>query len=250
MIKKLLIILGILVALAVVAVIAIGFFIGPIVTKTVNTVAPRITGTSVELASTDISLLTGGGTLKGLVVGNPEGWKAEKAFSLSEVRLKLQPSSLLGEAIVIDEVFIDGPEFVYESNLRSSNIAVLQKQIQDNLAKLTGPADQTAEQPAAETGPGKKFILKKFRLQGGTVTLGLGAAAVTVPMPPVTITDLGVAEGGITADQAVGVIMKTVLANVTQAATEAILKGGGKSVEGLKDATKGVTEGIKGLFGK
>ena len=247
MIKKLLILVAVLALLGVIALVAIGFFINPIVTKSINTIGPKITGTKVELTSTNISLLSGGGTLKGLVVGNPEGWKSENAFSLGEVRLNLQPTSLLGETIVIDEIFIDGPAFTYESNLRSSNIGVLQKQIQDNLAKFTGGAtDKPADEPAAETGPGKKFILKSFRLQGGIVTLGLGASAITVPMPPVTITDLGVAEGGVTADQAIGVIMKAVLANVTKAATEALIKGGGSGAEGLKD----VTDGIKGLFGK
>ncbi|MFH1498088.1 MAG: hypothetical protein ABII82_09720 [Verrucomicrobiota bacterium] len=249
MIKKLIILLGILIFLLVVAVVAVGFFIGPIVTKTVNSIGPRVTGTKVELASSDISLLTGGGALKGLFVGNPEGWKSDKAFYLAEIRLKLEPSSLLSDVIVVDEVFIDGPEFVYESNLRSSNIGVLQKQIQENLAKFSGAAEQPAE-PAAESGPAKKFMLKSFRLQGGTVTLGLGGAGVTVPMPPVTITDLGVAEGGITADQAVGAIIRAVLANVSQAATEALIQGGGGGAEGIKDATKGLSDGIKGLFGK
>ncbi len=248
MLKKILIFVAVLAVLGVIALVAIGFFINPIITKGVNSIAPKITGTKVELASTNVSMLTGGGHLKGLFVGNPEGWKSDKAFYLGEIRVSVVPTSLLSDCIVINEVFIDSPEFVYETNLRSSNIAALQKQIQDNLGMGGSGSEQPGETPAS--GSAKKIILKSFKLQGGKVTLGLGASAITVPMPPLSITDLGVAEGGITPDQAVSAVMKAVLNNVTKAATGALLNGGGAGVDGIKDATKGVTEGLKGLFGK
>ena len=116
--KKLLKILAVLLLLGIVAALAVGFFfLGPIVTKTVNNVGPRVTGTKVELDATTVSPLTGGATLKGLFVGNPEGWTGDKAFYVGELRASVQPSSLMGDYVMVNDVFIDGPEFVYERRL-------------------------------------------------------------------------------------------------------------------------------------
>ena len=48
--KKLLKIVAVLFLLGVIALVAVGFFLGPIVTKAVNTVGPKITGTRVGSA--------------------------------------------------------------------------------------------------------------------------------------------------------------------------------------------------------
>lgn len=242
MLKKVFIFLAVLGLLAVLALVALGFFIGPAITKSVNTIGPKITGTKVELAATDVSLLSGGVALNGLFVGNPAGWQSDKAFYLGTVSVKLVPSSLLSDCIIINEVTIQSPEFVYETNLRSSNIAALQKQIQDNLAGYI-TTDKKADKTSDKTDPSPKFILKNFRLEGGKVTVGLGQSAISVTMPPVTISNLGVAEGGITADEVSGIILKTVLSNVSTAAANAILNNGGVGVEDVKSS-------LKNLLGK
>jgi hypothetical protein len=258
MVKKLLKIFVVLALLGVIALVVIGFFLGPIVTKAVNTIAPKITGTTVTLDGAKISPLTGGGTLKGLFVGNPEGWSSDKAFYLGEVRGSVQPFSVFGDHIVINEVFIDGPELVYEKKIfGGSNIDALLKQVEANMGGgKTAPAAEpakTEEKPAKQL----KFAIKSFRLQNVKVSMGVGAAMVSVPMPPITITDLGVAEGGITPDQIVAAVLRAVIANIGSATAEAALKvgagalDGGKDVGGaVKDAGKGAVDGVKKLFGK
>lgn len=242
--KTLLKIVAALFLLSLIALVAIGFFLGPIVTKTVNTVGPKVTGTRVELDSASISPLTGGGSLKGLFVGNPEGWTGDKAFYLGEIRASVNPGSLLGDHIVVNEVFIDGPEFVYERRLiGGSNIDALLKQIEAN----TGGGKTS---PAAEPGKdGKpmKFAVKTFRLQGAKMSLVAAGQTISVPLPPLTITDLGVAEGGITADQVATAVLKRVLAQMGVAATDAAKQIGGAAIEG---GTEGAKSAINKLLGK
>lgn len=246
--KKFLKIVAVLVLLGVIALVAVGFFLGPIVTKAVNTIGPKVTGTKVELDGAKISPLTGGGTLVGLFVGNPEGWSSDKAMYLGTARASIQPASLLGDCIVVNEVFIDGPEFVYEKRLLGgSNIDALLKQIAENTGGGGTPP------PAAEgEAPSKpiKFAVKSFRLQNAKMSLIAGGQTLTVPLPPLTLTDLGVAEGGITPDQVATKVLTQVLAQMGPAAVKALSEAGGALLEGGKDGTKAAGDAAKGAWNK
>ena len=247
--KKLLIILGCLLALVVIGGIVASFFLGTIVTKGVNTFAPRITGTKVTLDSASISPLTGSGTLKGLFVGNPEGWKSDKAFSFATVHVSMVPGSLLDDHIVVKDVLIDGPEFVYETKIISSNIKDLLKNIEKNIGAAEG---KPSEQPTTKGGKPLKFEVRRFRLQNARVTLVGGPSAIIIPMPPLVLNDLGTKEGGITADQLVAKVMPRILANITQAVAESALNVGGATgaatSDSLSGAAKKAGDSIKKIF--
>jgi len=247
--KKLLKFFVVLALLGVIALIVIGFFLGPIVKKTVNTIGPKISGTSVVLDNAKISPLTGGGQLVGLFVGNPEGWTSDKAFYLGSVRASLDPKSLLGDYVMVNEVFIDGPEFVYERRLLGgSNIDALLKQIETNTRGGTQipPAD-----PAKPAGKPRKFAVKSFVLQNATMSLIAGGQTISVPLPTLTITDLGVAEGGITADQAALKVLRQVLAQMGEAAAGELAKIGGAALEGGSAGAKEAAQSaLNKLLGK
>ena len=248
--KKLLIILGCLSAIVVIGAIAASFFLGTIVTKGVNTFAPKITGTPVTLESASISPLNGSGTLTGLFVGNPEGWKSDKAFSFGKIHVSVAPMSLVGDHIIVKKVVIDSPEFVYETKIISSNIKDLLKNIE---ASIGGGQAKPGDQPTTKDGKPLKFEVKSFRLENAKVTLGVGPTAITMPMPPIVLTDLGTAEGGITPDQLAAKVMTNILGNITKAVAESALNVGSASGAAATDATAGAAkkagEGLKKLFG-
>jgi uncharacterized protein involved in outer membrane biogenesis len=247
--KKFLIILGSLLALVVIGAFVASFFLGSIVTKGVNRFAPGITGTKVTLDSASISPLSGSGTLNGLFVGNPEGWKSDKAFSFGKVHVSVVPSSLLGDHIIVNDVRIDGPEFVYETKIISSNIKDLLKNIENNIAGTSG---KPADQPATKDGKPLKFEVKNFRLENAKVTLGVGPTAITVPMPPLVLTDLGTKKGGITPDQLVNKVMANILTNITKAVANSALNigsaSGAAATDAAANAAKSAGTGLKKLF--
>lgn len=244
--KKFLVVLGVLTGLAFVGVIVLIFCLGGIVKKGINTVGPRLTGTKVELASAAISPIGGAGTLSGLFVGNPPGWKSDKAFYLGKVHIDVVPLSLLGDHVVIEEITIDQPEFVYETKIVSSNIKDLLNNIEENTGAGQPPVAQTEE------GKPMKFEVKKFVFTNGTVTLGVGAAAITLPLPPLTLTDLGTKEGGITAGQLAVKVMTHVLSDIVQATAAAAGKmtkaAGAVTTDAIGGAAKKAGEGLKNLF--
>jgi hypothetical protein len=234
--KKTLKVCGIVAAVAIAAYFGVEFILGSIVTAGVNRFAPMLVHTRVRLVAARISPLTGRGTLFGLVVGNPPGWSSDKAFAMETIRIEASPSSLFGDHIVVKEILIDKPEFVYETKFVSSNIGELLKNI-DSAA-----SDGTTAQAATKGGKPIKFEVRHFRLQNGHVTVGVGSTAIRLPMPVIDLTGLGVEEGGITADQLALAVMRSVTAGVVSTTTHAARKMG--STMGAAASAK-----LKALFG-
>lgn len=245
--KKILLI----VALLVVAVyVGAMFFLGHVVTAGVNAFGPKLTKTKVVLEGATISPFTGSGTLHGLAVGNPAGWSENDAFKLAKIHVDVAPMSLLGDHIVIEEITIDGPEFLYETKLVTSNIKDLLKAIDE----FAGGKNAAAEEPKTKDGKPIKIEVKKFRLTNGVAKLGVGPAALPVPLPPLSLDNLGTKEGGLTPDQLAGAVMKAVLADIVKGTADALGKvagtAGANTVEKTKEAVSKAGEALKGLFKK
>lgn len=244
--RKSLLTLGVLVALLLAVYVGLSFFLGSVVRAGVNTFGPKLTQTKVELAGARISPFTGSGTLSGLFVGNPEGWQSDRAFYLGKIHVDVEPFSIFGDHIVVNEILIDEPEFVYETKIVASNIKDLLK----NIEEFTG-GNETA---TAESGAPIKFVVKNFRLTNGKARLGVGPAALPLPLPPIALNDLGVKEGGITPDQLAGAVMKSVLGSIGAATAHAAGKVGSTvgatAADAASKAADKTTEGIKKLFGK
>lgn len=245
--KKLIVFGGGFMVVILVVYIGMTYFLGSIVKAGVNSFAPKLTQTKVVLASATLSPLTGSGTLGGLSVGNPAGWSDGNAFTLGKVHVDVEPLSIFGDHIVINEIIIDEPVFVYETKIVSSNIKDLLK----NIESFTGGGGR---EPAAKGGKSIKFVVKKFRMTNAKATLGVGVSALPVPLPPISLDNLGVSEGGITADQLAGTLISNVLGSIVSGTANALGQvgstAGAASVEKTKDAAKQATEGIKKLFGK
>lgn len=242
MMKMLLVFLGLLLALGVAAYLFLASRLDSLVVHGVNTYGPKLTQTKVELVSASLSPLTGSGSLTGLSVGNPAGWSDGRAFYLGKVQVDVELRSVLGDPIVINEISIDQPEFAYESTFISSNIKDLLK----NMEKSTGKGGGGRE-PAAREGRSRKFIVKKFRLTNGKATVEAGGKALVVTLPAISLDNLGVVEGGITAGQLSGVLMNRVLGGIV-AGTAKALGSEDLSVDKIKAAAKKATDELKKMF--
>jgi hypothetical protein len=74
----------------------------------------------------------------------------------------------------------------------------------------------------AVTGKPIKFEVKKFTLANGRVRVGAGGAGAPLPMPPISLTDLGTKEGGITPDQLVLAVMRSVTGSIVSATAKPV----------------------------
>jgi hypothetical protein len=237
--KKILLIMGIgLLVLIVVAVIALGLFLGKIVKTGVNTVGPKITQTALTVDTVDLSLLTGSATVKNLVVGNPAGYKAPSAISVS-------PMSVLSDKIVVKSIRLESPEITFDGGLSGNNLSKLLDNV-NATAKNGGPesADKTA---AASSQPGKKLEVDDLLFTGAKVhgTLMLpGRGEVTLPplpLPDIHLTDLGKGPEGITSTELTKQVLREVVSGAIQAVGSAATNLG-KDIG--KDAGKTVGAGV------
>jgi hypothetical protein len=256
--KKIIIRIVVVVVVLVLVLLTVVFLsLNTIVKKGVETVGPTLTKVDVRLASADLSPFSGSGKLSGLFVGNPEGYKTPSAIQVGSVKVAVEPMSVLSGTIVIDEVNVQSPEITLEGGLNGNNLT----QILNNLsgggsaaqppattstAPANAPASGTAPAPAATTA--KKFILKDLVIEGGKINLslnipGLAGTSATAPLAPIHLQNIGVAEGGITANQLVLAIAKPLVAGVTTAAESAVSGMAGQ----LKDLGKHGTGEVQQL---
>ena len=220
--KKILLIMGIaLLVLIVVAVIAVGLFLGKIVKTGVNTVGPKITQTTLTVDTVDLSLLTGSAAVKNLVVGNPAGYKAPSAINVGLTAVSVNPMSVLSDKIVVKSIRLESPEITFEGGLSGNNLSKLLDNV-NGTAKNGGPesADKT---PAASSRPGKKLEVDDLLITGAKVhgTLMLpGRGEVTLPplpLPDIHLTDLGKGPEGITSTELTKQVLREVVSGVIQA---------------------------------
>ncbi len=134
---------------------------------------------------------------------NSQGWSDANLCSLGKVHVDVQPFSILGDHIVVNEITIEAPEFNYETRRVASNVTDLLK----NIGEATGA--KNAPQATTKSGKPIKFEVKRLRLNNGWVRLGVGPAALKLPMPPIALDNLGTSEGGITPEQLAFAVMRS-----------------------------------------
>lgn len=235
-------ILIVLVVLIVIVVVAVTFFLGNIVKSGVRTAGPKVMGVPVTLADADISVFSGKVKLKDLVIGNPEGFKTPSAFEMGEFWLVMDMPSLMSDRINIKEIIIDGPVITLEASMKGTNLGALQKGIAERTAGEEAPAMEGPEEEAPAK-PGKKVVIDTLVVQNGKIRLSSGLMmgnAVTIPLPPVRINDIGKEKGGTSIAEATTLVLKQVL----QAAGQAVTSSGKLVGKGLNLAGDTALKGV------
>jgi len=209
-----------LILMLVAAGVIIGFSLDSLVRKAILTFGPEVTKVDVKLDSVNLSLLSGSGTLKGFVLGNPQGFKTPSAIQVGTASLSLQPRSVLAPKVIIRSIDVQGPEVTFETDLRNNNLSKI-------LSNIEGPSGTTPEpsQPTKESKPGKKLEVDDFRITGGKIHVALtalGEQSTTVALPEIHLTDLGTNADGITAAELTSRVLRVLEREAAKAASGAI----------------------------
>lgn len=249
--KKPLWIALIVIVVLVVAVVALPLiFINPIIKHGVEAVGPAVAKVEIKLADANLSLWSGKGTLRGFVVGNPEGYKTPSAMSVGEVSVAIQPRSVFSDKVVVESVRVVAPEITFEGGLQGNNL----KAIMANVQAASGGATSTSQPGAPAEGAGKKLEIGEFQLTGGQLKLStgvLGGKSLTLALPDIQLRDLGKGSDGITGAELTRQVLQIVLDKVMPLVADNLGKLGteavGAATEKLKEQTKGVEKVTKGL---
>jgi len=259
MIKKM--ILGALAAIVVLVLLAaliLGLSLDSAVRRAVVTYGPQLTKTDVKLDSVSLSLLSGSGTLKGFVLGNPQGFKTASAMQVGTASLALQPRSILGPKVIIRAFKLQAPEISFETDLRNNNLS----KILANVKEATGTDGETPQKPKeTKAEGGKKLEVDDFLISGGKIHVAVilpavGERSATVPLPEIHLTDLGTNADGITAAELTSKVLTIVEQEAAKAAAgeiEELRKNpaalsralGTNTSNTINQATKGLNDLLK-----
>lgn len=239
-----------------------------IVKASVAKYGSQLTGTEVALDGFRLSLRKGEAELKGLRIANPEGYQTPQILSLGSVYVRLDMRSLLKPVIVVEEIRIANPEIAYElKSVAHNNVSDLLAAVNKNAAAAAKPAaDQTdatragTAKPAVSSGGsaksasssgGKKVIINALNITGGKVSLGATfggkGAAASVPLPAVTLKDIGREKGS----QGKGIIetASLILKKILDTAYDTAVRQGLNSLKDIAgesaDTLKGTAENLK-----
>jgi hypothetical protein len=231
--------------------------LGPLMKKAVNTYGPKITKTEVRLGDVDLALFSGEATLQDLHIGNPEGFSSPEAVKVGSIHVNLDEGSLATDTIIVDRIEVIGPEITYEKAMSTDNFQTILK----NVKKTVGAEGAPTEQSQKKAG-GKNLLIRDFVLRDGKVNLavpGIMGQDVTASLPDIHLKEVG--KGGAPPAQAVAEILAALHQQITSRSVTETLNQELKSLgleerlekavgEGAKKELEGVTESVKGLFGK
>lgn len=269
----------VLIGLVVIIVIVAGvlFYVwqnlGSLIKTAVEKAGSDVTQVKVSLKDVDTSDLTHGGiALRGLVIGNPPGFKTASAMKLGEISVKVDPATVTSNTIVVKEVVIGSPEITYEFGANGSNIGTIQK----NVEKVAGGGKGGGTSASESGGSKKKVVIDNLYIRNGKVNVSadfLQGKTAGANLPTIHLTNIGKGSGGATPSQ----VAEKVIAAISKSATSAVGKldisgikdalskelgskmgdmqktlqqGTGGASDMLKKGTSGAEEGIKKLFGK
>ncbi|MBW1945652.1 MAG: hypothetical protein JRJ51_22895 [Deltaproteobacteria bacterium] len=256
------------VVVIVVAAVLVGLSnLGPIIKNAVNTYGPQITKTEVRVGDVGISIFSVEAKLKDFHLGNPKGFTSPEAMKVDSIYVNVDAWSITGDTIVIERIELVKPVIHYEKKRGTDNF----KSILHNVQQSAGSEKKVKKESGREEGS-RKIIIQNFIVKGGKVNLamgGLGGKSFSASLPTIHLKDIGKEKGGASPAEAFNEIFAALYGRITSSGVTDLLSKGlkdmGVGVEGLskgageqlgtsgdsaKKGMEGVTDKVKGLFGK
>lgn len=251
--KIVLIVASVVIVAAVILLLSTLGSMGKLIQAGIEKYGSAMTGAKVTLDDVSVDLGNGQASLRGLLVGNPEGFETEYLTHLDEIRVSLDLDSITSDPVVIKEVLIQGPVFIYEMAPGGNNLDAILNNVREYVGATT---DNGGEGSKRDETAGPRMIIDDVYIRNGTVSLShkllKGKNMITAPLPEIHLQDVGRKEGGATP----GEVAEQIIANVRSSAVSAVAtlnldtvidktkQAGGAIKEGLGNAG----EKLKGLF--
>lgn len=118
--------------------------------------------TAVRVGSVHIVLKDGAGAIRGVTVGNPQGFITPQAIALGEIATQIELKSLSEEITVIEHITVRAPEVFFELNAEGqNNLAALKR----NLSTSAAAARSSGKSGEAEP----RLIIRRLLLADGSI---------------------------------------------------------------------------------
>lgn len=258
--------LAVLVLLAVLLVATLPLWLGPVARPIANRVAPTITKTDFSLGHLSFNPYTGRLEVGDVQIGNPAGYSEPRAVALGSLTVVADLPSVFSDCIHVREVTLSDcfVSYLYGGENDIDNLTQLQMNVAGGKEKFEAAqrrqeaADEEAAQKAAETPvsaedsePARRLVIDRLTISGVRVKLQM----LTIPVPTITLTDLGRKSGGVTLTELAAQVWDAVLKSATKAGDGAAALGGlinttvGDLGAAVRDAGKATGESLKTATG-
>jgi len=242
--KKVFIGLGVVVLIAGIGVWQLLANLDSIVAGVIESAGTEAVGTEVSVSKVKLDLQNGKATISGLTIRNPKGYSDKYIFSMDDISVGIDISTLGKNPIVINEIVIRQPKVVYE--LDKNNVANTDALLKNMNSE--GSSDTQSEKDS-DSSEEIKLIIKKFRFDGGDLSVKNAIAPdknIDMKLPAISINNMGSSKGGATVNEIATEIIKKL---VPQIARAALKSGVNKAIENKKKSLLNKTgDSIKGLF--
>ncbi len=237
--KKKLLITGIVALFLFVAVIiGVGMNAGRIAKVAIEKFGPQILGVPVTVTTVTLFPWSGKGAIYGLKVGNPPGFSTDPLMEVGKIAVALEVGSLTSNPIRIHTVEIESPIIRWEGTFSSSNLGVLQ-----NNAQNFSPAKAGSKKSE------RRVSIGKLTVTGGELGANFqGLTAVKLPLPSITMNDVG-GSNGATFSQVTALLISRIGAAIGEALQQS-RRPIGDAAQRVGEGGKAVLGTVKNLFGK
>lgn len=224
--KRIFWVIGIsLAVLILVVVIAVGGYLGPIIKLGMEQIGPKVTQVLIKVDTVDVALLTGSASIKGLTVGNPQGYTTPQAVHVGTVAVKLDLLSVTSSKILIQSIHIESPEITLEGGPRNNNLT----KILDNVNAVTQNSGFASANTSTAEGSklGPKIEVDDLLITGAKVHLNLeGMVNKDITLPDIHLTDLGKDSNGLTPSQLTSAVLSAVSKDALSVVTGTVINLG------------------------
>lgn len=216
---------GLLVLIAVAALVYVYLNLGALVKQGIEQYAPDIVEVPVHVDAVTLMPLSGKGSIQGFTIANPKGYAGDTAVGLGKLELVVDIASLDSDTIVINKILIDTPElnFIQRDN-GSSNLQALIDNISRNTASDSSDSSDSAPSKSGNDEAGEasdiKFIIDDFTLRNVIISATsplLPDQHFKVPMPDLHFNALGRSSGGAPPAEIAKEVTETLLAEAKKA---------------------------------
>jgi hypothetical protein len=215
-------------ALAVVALVAAGVWLylslDHVVKRTIEKYVPEILQATVELDEVKLSPADGAGTLRGLRIGNPKGFRAPHAATVGTIALAVDPTTVVKDVVLVRRIAVERPSITYEPGAKGSNFDVLQR----NVERYVGAG--------GEAKSGRRLIVESLVIRGARVTyapqVGRGTATISFDLPDIQLRDVGKSRGGVTPGELAKIIVDALATRIAEVMARAAVRRGLEGVLG------------------
>jgi hypothetical protein len=194
-----------------------------VVKRAIEGYLPDILGAAVELDEVRLAPADGAGTLRGLRIGNPAGFRAPHAATAGTIALAVDPASVMKDVVLVRRIAVERPSITYEPGAKGSNFEALQR----NVARYLG---------AGEAKGGRRLIVERLTIRGARVTytpqVGRGTATISFDLPDIQLRDVGKDRGGVAPGELAKMVVDALAARIAEVMARAAVRRGLEGVLG------------------